>query len=326
MTNIIKGYKAMNANLTCRGFKFEVGKTYKSETISMCSSGFHFCENILDVYNYYPKSANTVICEIEASGNIQKEGDKSVTDTIKIVKKLTEKELLEIWINKNNSGNWNSGYGNSGDGNSGNWNSGYGNSGNWNSGDRNSGYGNSGYGNSGNWNSGDRNSGNWNSGDRNSGNWNSGYGNSGDGNSGYGNSGNWNSGDRNSGYFNTNTPLYLFNKPSSMEYTDEFEIKIRNLNVKPILQWISEASMTEEEKSNNPSHKATGGFLRKTDRLDWRFLTEKDKKFIKELPNFDDNIFKEISGISLSDNVEVTVNGVTKILSKEKAKELGLID
>jgi hypothetical protein len=346
MTNIIKGYKAMNDDMTCRGFKFEVGKTYKSETISMCSSGFHFCENVLDVYNYYPKSSNTVICEIEASGNIQKEGNKSATDTIKIVKKVTEKELLEIWINKNNSGNRNSGDWNSGDWNSGDWNSGNRNSGNrnsgyGNSGYGNSGYGNSGYGNSGDWNSGNRNSGNRNSGDWNSGDWNSGYGNSGYGNSGYGNSGDWNSGygnsgdwnsgdwnsgNRNSGYFNTNTPLYLFNKPSSMEYTHEFEIKIRNLNVKPILQWISEASMTEEEKSNNPSHKTTGGFLRKTDRLDWRFLTEEDKKFIKELPNFDDNIFKEISGISLSDNVEVTVNGVTKTLSKEKAKELGLID
>ena len=45
---------------------------------------------------------------------------------------------------KNNTGDRNSGYGNSGDYNSGNRNSGYGNSGDRNSGDSNSGYGNSG--------------------------------------------------------------------------------------------------------------------------------------------------------------------------------------
>ena len=55
---------------------------------------------------------------------------------------------------KENSGDWNSGYGNSGNRNSGDWNSGYGNSGDGNSGDRNSGNRNSGYGNSGNRNSG----------------------------------------------------------------------------------------------------------------------------------------------------------------------------
>lgn len=129
-----KGYKAMNSNMKCRDFQFKVGKTYSTDSLLMCSSGFHFCENILDVYNYYEKSSDTVVCEVEALGQVLKEGDKSCTDKIKIVKQLTEKELLEVWITRSNSGYGNSGYGNSGNRNSGDGNSGDGNSGNGNSG------------------------------------------------------------------------------------------------------------------------------------------------------------------------------------------------
>ena len=262
----IKGYKAMNSDMTCRGFSFKVGKIYEVDKLALCSSGFHFCENLMDVYNYYDKSVKTIICEIEAIGETVKEGDKSATTKIKIVRKLTEIELLDAWINRTNSGN------------------------------------------------------------RNSGDWNSGYGNSGDKNSGDKNSGDWNSGDGNSGYFNTKVPVYFFNKPSDVEYSKELENKIRGLNVKPILEWVPTSKMSDQEKLDNPSHKTTDGFLRKTGRHDWRYLTEQDKEFIKSLPNFDDNIFKQISGISLNETVEVVVNGTTKTIKLEDAKKLGLIE
>ena len=111
-----------------------------------------------------------------------------------------------------------------------------------------------------------------------------------------------------------------------MKYTQEFENRIRGLNVKPILEWVRESLMSEKEKENFPSYKTTGGFLRKTDRYDWRYLSEDDKAFIKSLPNFDDEVFKQISGVSLSDDVKVTVNGQIKVISKTKAKEIGFID
>ena len=314
----MKGYKAFDKNLKCRDFQFQIGKTYElNESIVLCQSGFHFCENPFDVYNYYPKESHTRICEIEALGEVKKEGDKSVTNKIKIVKELTDLEKLDLWIKRTNSGDWNSGNRNSGHGNSG-----YGNIGN-----RNSGYGNIGNRNSGDWNSGNRNSGHGNSGDGNSGDWNIGNRNSGYGNIGNRNSGDWNSGDGNSGYFNTTTPLYLFNKPTHMVYTKELEQRMRSLNVKPILQYIYTEEMTEEEKINHPYHKVTGGFLRKTDRNDWTKLTDADKKFILNLPGYDDEVFKKISGISLleDDTIEVTVNGNTKRIKKDDAKKLGLI-
>lgn len=253
-----KGYKALNGDMTCRGFKFKVGKTYETKKpIELCKSGFHYCNNIFDVYNYYEKSSKTLIAEIEDYGDTKIEGDKSVTNKIKIVKVLSDKEIIDVWINKTNSGNSNSGYGNSGNRNS----------------------------------------------------------------------GDWNSGDGNSGFFNTTTPLYFFNKPSNIEYIPNLGNKIRSINVKPILEWIGSTLMTETEKNSNPSHVTTGGFLRKTERMDWRNLTQQDKEFIKSLPNFDDKIFQVISnGVSLSDDVEVIINGKTKTISLVEAKKLGLVD
>src|SRR5690606_3271747 len=151
----MRGYKATDSNGKCLNFQFRVGKTYSIKgELEICKNGFHFCQNFFDVYNYYSKSEETRIFEVEALGQVITEQDKSVTNKIKIVREIKGKELLKFWINRTNSGNRNSGDRNSGNGNIGNGNSG----------DRNSGGGNSGNGNIGNGNSGDRNSGGGNSG------------------------------------------------------------------------------------------------------------------------------------------------------------------
>ena len=179
---------------------------------------------------------------------------------------------------KNNTGLDNSGYYNSG-----NYNSGYYNRGNYNSGNYNSGYRNSGY-----YNSGDRNSGYRNSGDCNSGDYNS---------------GNYNSGDYNSGWFNTNEPkMRFFNKDSDLTYS---EFVKNNLIIYPDLHtcnWIYEKDMTEEEKINNPNYHTLDGYLKKMDYKEawteyWNRASESDKNFFLTLPNFNSEIFKEITGI-----------------------------
>ena len=50
----MKAYKGFDANLKCRGFQYEVGKTYEEPEASLCNKGFHACENPLDALNYYP--------------------------------------------------------------------------------------------------------------------------------------------------------------------------------------------------------------------------------------------------------------------------------
>jgi hypothetical protein len=49
----MRGYKAFNKDLTCRGFQYEIGKTYEMDgEIEICRRGFHFCESISDCYKF----------------------------------------------------------------------------------------------------------------------------------------------------------------------------------------------------------------------------------------------------------------------------------
>ena len=145
----MKGYKAFNPDLTCRGFQFEIGKEYTHDgKIAVCESGFHFCKSLADCYRFYPMDESTRICEVKATGEVITEDNvKYCTNKIKILSEVSKPRV------KSNLSESSSGYCNSGDWNSGDWNSGNRNSGNRNSGNRNSG----------DWNSGNRNSGVFNS-------------------------------------------------------------------------------------------------------------------------------------------------------------------
>ena len=134
----MKGYKAFLSDMTTRhgdNTVYEVGKTYTVEgEVKICENGYHFCKKCVDVYNYYSKPCR--ICEVNVTGAVQTQGNKSVGRKLKILRELTADEINSLC----NSGNWNSGSCNSGNWNSGSWNSGRWNSGNWNSGNCNSGY------------------------------------------------------------------------------------------------------------------------------------------------------------------------------------------
>ncbi|MGA7714006.1 MAG: hypothetical protein WCA81_19085, partial [Rhizomicrobium sp.] len=98
--NMIKGYKGFGKDWTCHGHKFEVGKTYthKSE-IKLCESGFHFCENPLDVLRYYsPTDSN--FAEVEANNvSDEKSNDtKRVCSEIKIGAKITLSAVIQAGV------------------------------------------------------------------------------------------------------------------------------------------------------------------------------------------------------------------------------------
>ncbi len=197
-------------------------------------------------------------------------------------------------IGNRNSGNWNSGDCNSGYCNSGDCNSGDFNSANCNSGDCNSGNRNSANCNSGNWNSG-----NWNSGYCNSGNRNSGYCNSGDFNSGYGNST-----DRSSGIFCNQAPKVIsFNKPTDIPWHEINHPKFYEFRV---TKWIPEEYMTDREKAANKGFHVVKGYLKTYTYKEawanyWRDTTEDDRQRVLNLPNFDAEVFKDITGIEVED-------------------------
>ena len=127
----MKGYKAFDKNLNCRGYQYEIGKTYtfNGDPI-LCKQGFHFCKSIAECYRYYPKNANTRICEIEAIGDTVTDDEvKYCTNKITIVR-----EIDTEWERRGNTNGSSSGYCNTGNRNTGNWNTGDWNTGNYNTG------------------------------------------------------------------------------------------------------------------------------------------------------------------------------------------------
>jgi len=94
----MKGYKAFGKDLTCKGFKYKVGKEYKTDKLKICESGFHFCENPLDVLDFYDLT-NCEFAEIKALGKIETEDKKSVTDDIKINAKLDLNNFIKASFN-----------------------------------------------------------------------------------------------------------------------------------------------------------------------------------------------------------------------------------
>ncbi len=289
----MKAFKVFNRDMKCRDFQYEEGQTYTHEgDIRLCTTGFHFCKDLVLTLQYYPcaKITDNRYAEVEILGKIEFEiptEHKGVTDKIKIIRVLSDEEVLGMIDGGNNSGIDNSGLYNSGISNSGLYNSGKGNSGSYNSGDNNSGSCNSGNRNSGNLNSGNgnpglnnsgnRNSGNLNSGNGNSGSCNSGNRNSGNLNSGDGNSGSWNSGNRNSGFFNIDTAsVEVFGKTCLISVWEE-----------AYMPRFLQFNLLE------------GRTYKQSFKKSWDDADPKDRVKVKDLPNFDAVIFYEISGIDL---------------------------
>lgn len=70
----MKAYKAFNADLSYRGFQYEIGKTYTMDEEPVpYISGFYSCENLDDVFIYYKPWANKKvrICEVELDGTLK---------------------------------------------------------------------------------------------------------------------------------------------------------------------------------------------------------------------------------------------------------------
>ena len=64
----IIAYKAFDANWQCRGFQYEVGRTYTHDGEAvLCESGFHACEAPLDVLNYY-SITDSKFAQVELGG------------------------------------------------------------------------------------------------------------------------------------------------------------------------------------------------------------------------------------------------------------------
>ncbi len=113
-------YKGFDKDLKCRGFQYEVGKTYSMpEKPVICERGFHCCKRLADVFKYYsPQHWWTVqnceallpieaeqtgnrFCLVEVCGDVDIEegvsfSRKVATNSITIVRELSTDEMTEI--------------------------------------------------------------------------------------------------------------------------------------------------------------------------------------------------------------------------------------
>jgi hypothetical protein len=188
------GYKATDANMMCRGFKFELGKWFKHDgALKLCESGFHFCVHPSGPWAFY-SAPGTRIFKVEGrEAHVEYEPGSELKVVCREIRFIEEIKI---------GGDRNTGDGNTGHSNTGECNTGRRNTGNCNTGDRNIGNGNTG----------DWNTGNGNTGHKNTGDWNIGDGNTGDGNTGH-----WNTTNRSCGLFCSVEPcVIVFDEQTKM--------------------------------------------------------------------------------------------------------------
>ena len=89
----MKMYKGFDKDLKCRGFQYEIGKTYEEPTAELCEKGFHACEYPLDVFEYYSPGNMSRYCEVDLD---EVSGKKDVEDSKRCGKKIAVKAEIDI--------------------------------------------------------------------------------------------------------------------------------------------------------------------------------------------------------------------------------------
>ena len=275
----VKGFKVFHSDWTCspNGHTKQYtcpGKFEEEGELDICSHGMHFCQTAADCFNYYSFNSENKVAEVIAYGEVRTDGDKSCTDKLEIVREIPWDEVLRIVNTGKNC------------------------TGRCNTGDYNTGY----------YNTGDYNTGNYNTGNSNTGNCNTGSMNTGSMNTGDWNTGDWNKSSFNTGCFNTEEQkIMLFNKPSDITYREWINSDARDLLnqiPKDVVEWVDEEDMTDEEKTAYPTYETMGGYLKVLDesecgQLWWNKLSDCQRQIIKNIPNFDPDIFYECTGIKV---------------------------
>ena len=89
---VITTYKGFDAEMKCRGFQYEIGKTYTHDgKVKACYGGFHACEHPLNVFEYYAPAGNK-FAVVEQSGDLSRHGG----DTKVASRHITVKAELPI--------------------------------------------------------------------------------------------------------------------------------------------------------------------------------------------------------------------------------------
>ena len=98
---ITKGVKGFDKDLKCRGFQFKEGEIFETDKKpARCTeNGFHFCENPLDVFAYYPPS-DSIYHAVEGIGqkDTSDEDSKIAVSKIKIGAQISLFEMIKLGV------------------------------------------------------------------------------------------------------------------------------------------------------------------------------------------------------------------------------------
>ena len=105
----IIAYKGFDENLKCRGYQYEIGKTFEHDgAVKACESGFHACEYPLDVFNYYtPSDSRFAVVKMHGETSKDSSDTKIASAKITIEKEIKLPEMINRavdWIK--NKINW----------------------------------------------------------------------------------------------------------------------------------------------------------------------------------------------------------------------------
>ena len=100
----MKGFKAFDKGMVCRGKQYAENSTFEEAGAETCcrEGMMHFCETPFDCLDYYPlidKNGELIeIAEVEALDKVLCEGNKRATKKIKIGAKLSFRDFIKLGI------------------------------------------------------------------------------------------------------------------------------------------------------------------------------------------------------------------------------------
>ena len=98
----MKAYKAFDENFQCRGYQFEVGKTYSHPgKVEVCDSGFHAVTSPLDMWKYYPPG-KTRYALVDVSGKLDHhdEDSKVAASVLFVEREMTLQDVILAAVNE----------------------------------------------------------------------------------------------------------------------------------------------------------------------------------------------------------------------------------
>ena len=93
----MKGYKAFDKGLVCRGKQYAENTVFEEDEAVICQRGMHFCAEPMDVFDYYPPESE--FAEVEAPDEaVTDDNRKYVTKKLKVGSKMSLKELISAQV------------------------------------------------------------------------------------------------------------------------------------------------------------------------------------------------------------------------------------